>query len=143
MKPLILSKFCKFSLKNCWTHEWFKKNWSIDGWGFKKTSQNQKYNRISSFWKTKFVFQNPDFLSENGKLLVFLKPWLKLKSHYIAVFLMKKKHDFLFKIRVFGWKLRHDCINFSWKTCFSHKNTRKCADIVFFVFGFKPKNGPM
>ena len=143
-KPLISSKIGEISWKkNCWNHEWFQWNLSNDGWGFKKTSKNPKYNRKSTFWKTKYVFQKLDFLSKFGKMIVFLKPCEKMKSHYIAVILMINNDDFLVKWRVLVTKLRHNCFTFYWKTCFSHQDDRNYAEFVFFISGFKPKNGPM
>ena len=129
--------------KNYWNLKWFQENLSKRGGGFKKSVIFQNAYRKSSFWKTYFVFQNRDFQSENGKITLFLKPYLKMKLHYIAVILMNKNDDILLKIRVFELKLRHDCNNFFWKTCVSHHVHQKSVDIVFFVSGFKPKNGPM
>ena len=66
-------------------------------------------------------------------MIVFLKPCEKMKSHYIAVILMINNDDFLVKWRVLVTKLRHNCFTFYWKTCFSHENDRKYAEIVFFI----------
>ena len=129
--------------KFCWNLKWFQENLSKRGGGFKKSVIFQNAKRKSSFWKTYFVFQNRYFLLNFWKMTLFLKPPTKMKSHYITVILMQKIDDFLWKIRVFRSKLRHDCSNFFWKTCFSHKVHQKSAEIVFFVSGFKPKNGPM
>ena len=93
--------------------------------GFKKSVIFQNTNRKSSFWKTYFVFQNRDFLLNFWKMILFLKPPTNMKSQYITVILMQKIDDFLWKIRVFGSKLRHDCSNFFWKICFSRKVIKK------------------
>ena len=61
----------------------------------------------------------------------------------ISDILMTKNQHFFLKTRVFFLKLKHDCSNFFWKTCFSHKYLRKVANFVFFVSGFKQKNGLM
>ena len=125
--------------KNCWNLKWFQENLSKRGGGFKKSVIFQNANRKSSFWKTYFVFQNRDFLSNFWKMTLFLKPPTKMKSHYITVILMQKIDDFLWKIRVFRSKLRHDCSNFFWN--FTQSSSKICRNRVF-RFWFQAKKWP-
>ena len=51
----------------------------------------------------------------------FFETMVEIKMTIFCCVFDEKNYDFLLKIRVFGLKLRHDCINFIEKHVFAQK----------------------